>query len=195
MTFVKDLADQVQLDLVDIWESTEARARGYRGILTAVEILSRYTFAIPVYRKDDENMTKAVDLLLKRFKGRFSKYPNSVQYDEGKEFYNVGVRNLLKSHDVNYFSTKSEKKAAVVERFNRTLKTMMWKYFYSKGTYTWIDVLDELVENYNGTEHDSTLMKPSDVNSSNKAWCGLPFTARLSESFPCRSSGSETLSG
>ena len=44
----------------------------------------------------------------------------------------------------------------------------MWKYFYNKEAYAWIDVLDELVENYNGTKHGSTLMKPSDVNSSNK---------------------------
>ena len=55
-----------------------------------------------------------------------------------------------------------------MERFNRTLKGMMWKYFYSKGTYAWIDVLDELVENYNTTRHGRTLMKRADVNSSNK---------------------------
>ena len=168
-TFVKDLADQVQivLDLVDMGKYG-SKNKGYRWILTAVEILSRYAFPIPVRRKDDENMTKAVDLLLEKFKERFGKYPNFVQFDEAKEFYNVGVRNLLKSHDVNYFSTQSDKKAAVVERFNRTLKCMMWKYFYSKGTYAWIDVLNELVENYNGTKHGSTLMKPSDMNSSNE---------------------------
>ena len=131
-------------------------------------------------------MTKAVDLLLENFKERFGKYPNSVQFDEGKEFYNVGVRNLLKSHDVNYFSTMSEKKAAVVERFNRTLKTMMWKYFYSKGTYAWIDDLDELVKNYNGTKHGSTLMKPSDVNSSIKdvVWVTLYGSALGELSLP-----------
>ena len=113
-------------------------------------------------------MTKAVELLLEKFKERFGKYPNFVQFNEGKEFYNVSVRNLLKSHDVSYFSAQSNKKAAVMERFNRTLKGMMWKYFYSKGTYAWIDVLDKLVGNYNGTKHGSTLMTPADVNSSNK---------------------------
>ena len=133
--------------------------KGYRWILTAVEILSRYAFAIPVYRKDLENMTGAVKELLKNFKGRFGKYPNVVQFDEGKEFYNVGVKELLKNHNVNYFSTKSEKKAAIVERFNRTLKTVMWKYFYSKGTYDWISFLDELVENYNNTEHTTIHIK------------------------------------
>ena len=51
----------------------------------------------------------------------------------------------------------------------------MWKYFYSKGTYNWIDVLDELTKNYNNTKHSSILMKPVDVNRSNKdlAWVTL----------------------
>ena len=182
---MKDLADQVQLDLVDVGKYG-SKNKGYRWVLTAVEILSRYAFAIPVRRKDEDNMTKAVDLLLEKFKERFGKYRNFVQFDEGKEFYNVGVRILLKSHDVNYFSTQCDKKAAVVERFNRTLKTMMWKYFYCKGTYAMIDVLDELVENYNGTKHGSTLMKPSDVNSSNKnaVWVTLHGSALGELSLP-----------
>ena len=149
--------------------------KGYRWILTAIEILSRYAFAIPVYRKDVKNMTEAVKELLKKFKKRFGKYPIVVQFDEGKEFYNVGVRELLKNYNVDYFSTKSRKKAAIVERFNRTLKTAMWKYFYSKGTYDWISVLDELVENYNGTKHTTIHMKPKNVNrkNENEVWITL----------------------
>ena len=69
---------------------------------------------------------------------------------------------------MNTFLTQSDKKAAIVERFNRTLKTMMWKYFYSKGTYNWVDVLDDLVNNYNNTKHGSILMKPVDVNKTNQ---------------------------
>ena len=142
--------------------------KGYYWILTAVEILNRYAFTKPVYRKDSKNMTKAVELLLDKFKKSFGKYPDVAQFDDGKKFYNVGVRDLLKSYNVNYFSTKSEKTAAIVERFNRTLKTIMRKYFYSKGTYNWVDVLDELTENYNSTKHGSILMKPADVNKFNE---------------------------
>ena len=145
-----------------------SKNKGYRWILTALEVLSRYAITIPVYRKDTKNMTKAVNLLLDNFKTRFGKYPNVAQFDEGKEFYNIGVRYLLKSHNLDYFSTKSDKKAAIVERFNRTLKTMMWKYFYSKGTYNWIDVLDGLTKNYNNTKHSSIHKKPKDVNKTNE---------------------------
>ena len=91
-TFVKDLADHVQFDLVDMGKYKNQN-KGYYWILTAVEILSRFAFTIPVYRKDAKNMmTAAVDQLLKEFKTRFGKYPKTAPFDEGKEFYNVGVK-------------------------------------------------------------------------------------------------------
>ena len=56
-TFVKDLGDQIQMDLVDM-RKYKNQNKGYYWILTAVEILSRYAFTIPVYRKDTKNMTR-----------------------------------------------------------------------------------------------------------------------------------------
>ncbi len=44
----------------------------------------------------------------------------------------------------------------------------MWKYFYSKGTHTWIDILDDLTDNYNHSKHRTIMMKPAAVNKSNK---------------------------
>ena len=141
---------------------------GYRWILTAIELLSRYAFAVPVYRKNTASMTEAVEKFLKNFKEQFGKYPEVVQFDEGLEFYNVGVKTLLKEHDVEYFSSKSEKKAAIVERLNRTLKAMMWKYFYRKETHRWIDVFGNFVKNYNNTVHGTIRMKPKDVDKKNE---------------------------
>ena len=166
-TFVKDLGDQVQMDLVDMGKYKDQN-KGYHWILTAVEILSRFAFTISVYRKTTKYMTEAVRELLKEFNGRFGRYPKTAQFDDGKEFYNVGVKELLKSYDVSYFSTNSSRKAAIVERYNRTLKTSMWKYFYANGSYKWIDILNELTSNYNQTKHSSILIKPADVNESNK---------------------------
>ena len=164
---MNDLADQTQLDLVDMSKFSH-KNQGYRWILTGIEILSRYGFAVPVQRKDTSHMTEAVLNLLEDFKIGFGKYPNVVQFDDGKEFYNVGVRRLLEGKKIKYFSTKSDKKAAVVERFNRTLKTMMWKYFFKNQKYTWLNVLDKLVENYNNTKHRSIGMKPIEVNEDNE---------------------------
>ena len=78
--------------------------------------------------------------------------------NDGKEFYKVGVKTLLEKLNIEYFSTKSDKNAAVVERFNRKLQT----------TYQWFDILDDFVYNYNNTEHNTILMKPKDINKSNE---------------------------
>ena len=66
-TFVNYVGDQIQMDLVEMG-SYKNQNKGYYWILTAVKILSRYVFAIPVYRKDTNNMIKAVTELLKQFK-------------------------------------------------------------------------------------------------------------------------------
>ena len=58
-TKVNYLVEQIQMDLVDMGKYKNQN-KGYYWILTAIDILSRYAFAIPVYRKDTTNMTKAV---------------------------------------------------------------------------------------------------------------------------------------
>ncbi len=40
-------------------------------------------------------MTAAVKELLRQFHDRFGTYPKLTQFDDGKEFYNVGVKDLL----------------------------------------------------------------------------------------------------
>jgi len=55
----------------------------------------------------------------------------------------------LKERDIEHFSTDSDKKASIVERFNRTLKTRMYKYFTAHEARKWVDAYDKLVENYN----------------------------------------------
>jgi hypothetical protein len=57
-------------------------------------------------------------------------------------------------------------KGAVIERFNRTLKTKMFKYFTKNNTYRYSDVIDKLLTSYNSV-HSTIGMPPSKVNPSN----------------------------
>ena len=54
-------------------------------------------------------------------------------------------------------------KAAIVERFNRTLKEKMWRYFTYKNSKHYIDVLQDLVRGYNNGYHSTIKMAPSSV--------------------------------
>lgn len=57
-------------------------------------------------------------------------------------------------------------KAAIVERFNKTLKNKMWKMFSYEGSFKWINSIQKLVDEYNNTIHRTIKMKPVDVNVS-----------------------------
>ena len=43
----------------------------------------------------------------------------------------------------------------MVERFNCTLKTRMWKYFTANNTRVYIDILQDIVKGYNNSYHRS----------------------------------------
>ena len=73
--------------------------------------------------------------------------------DRGREFYNKDVQKLF-----NLYSTENEEKSCVNERFNRTIKEKIFKYFSANNTRKYVDVLDLLVEQYNNTIHSSIKM-------------------------------------
>ena len=54
-------------------------------------------------------------------------------------------------------------KASVVQRFNRTLKSDMWKMFTLNGNYKWIDELLRFVSDYNARKHRTIGIRPADV--------------------------------
>jgi glycosylphosphatidylinositol transamidase (GPIT) subunit GPI8 len=70
---------------------------------------------------------------------------------------------MLEKHGVKMFSTNSDKKAQVVERFNRTLKLRMGKLFDAQNSFRYVDKLQDLVNNYNNTVHSTIKMKPVDA--------------------------------
>ena len=47
-------------------------------------------------------MTKAVTLLLKQFKDQFGDYPKLTQFDDCKNFFNLGVKTVLETHGIRY---------------------------------------------------------------------------------------------
>ena len=70
------------------------------------------------------------------------KQPKVVQNDEGKEFLNKTFQSYLVQHSICFFTSKNRDiKCAIVERFNITLKSKIWKHFSRSRQYRYIDDL------------------------------------------------------
>jgi len=70
----------------------------------------------------------------------------------------------VKELGVELYSTDNEEKSSVVERWNRTMKEKMFKFFTAKNTNKYIGVLDDFVERYNNTRHSSIKMTPVEAS-------------------------------
>lgn len=160
---VRGLDETWQADLVDM--SAYARYNdGYKFLLTIIDIFSKFAWAVPTKSKSGKDVTAAMKSVL----AKGGRVPKKLHVDRGKEFYNSEFKTLMQRYHIDLYSTFSNLKASICERFNRTLKNKMWKQFTLRGTYKWIDILSELLSIYNNSKHRTIKMKPKDVSAQNE---------------------------
>lgn len=156
-TIMYGIADTYQIDLVEMIPYAKYN-NGHKYILTVIDIFSKFAWAFPIKTKSAQDVTATMKKLFQS-----GKIPKNIHSDNGKEFYNSQFKQLMAQYNINHFSTYSTMKAAIVERFNRTLKSKMWKYFSLHSTKKWIDILQSLINDYNNTKHSTIGMKPKAV--------------------------------
>lgn len=73
---------------------------------------------------------------------------------------------------MTHFSTQSDTKASVVERFNRTIKQRLYRALTANNTLKYLDFLPDLVKGYNAAVRRSIGIALKDVNVYNdgKIW-------------------------
>ena len=126
---------------------------GVTFLLLVIDIFSKYGWVIPLKNKEGKTVAEALKTIFKE------REPEKLWTDKGKKFYNKNVKDLVELH-----STENEEKSSIVERWIRTMKEKMWKYFTDNNTYTYIDILPDLVEDYNNTVHSSIKMTPVEAS-------------------------------
>lgn len=144
-------------DLVDMQAYTSENA-GYKYIITIIDGFSKFAWALPLKSKKQENV---IDAFRHVFEQR---RPENVSSDAGSEFNNKYFRSFLDKFGINYYVMRDNRtKCPIVERFNRTLKERMFRYFSKQGNHKYVDILDDLLVGYNNTWHRSIKMKPIDA--------------------------------
>lgn len=167
-----------QCDLCDMRTLSQYND-GYNYILTVIDVFSKFAWAIPLKSKHKENVKIAFECI---FAG--GRKPYNIQTDKGKEFINKEMVAFFKQNGINYYTTRNpDVKAAVIERFNRTLKQRMFRFLNFKNSYRFIDHLYELVDAYNHSFHSSIKMRPVDVDDTKvlQVWGNLYKDSRPSQ--------------
>ena len=152
-----------QADLADMrhlkhWNS------GFTFLLICVDVLSRFAFVVPVKRKTPVLVAEAFKSIIKT-----GRKPWKLSTDRGLEFRGKPFQDFLKSEFISHwYATSPDVKCAIAERYIRTLKSRIWKYFTRNKTKRYIDVLPELVAAINNSYHRTIKRAPSSVNRTNQ---------------------------
>ena len=151
-----------QADLADV-SSLASSNGGHKFILTVIDVFSKFAWARALKNKNGATVTNAFESII------YSRKPNHLQTDKGTEFLNSTFQKLLTDNKIKFYTSQNEDiKCAVVERFNRTLKTRMFKYFTYAHTTKYLDVLQQFVDAYNNSYHRTIKTTPSSVDIYNE---------------------------
>ena len=76
-----------------------------------LDLFSKYGWIVPLQDKKGETVTEAFKTIFKE--GCKLQYPWT---DNGKEYYNKNIRELLEKNGITLYSTENEEKSSVCER-------------------------------------------------------------------------------
>jgi transposase InsO family protein len=160
-TLSKKIGLNVQADLMEI-AVFEAENDHYRYLLTSIDVLSRFARVVPLHNKTAAEIIRGLTLMFA------DEQPSRLSSDRGSEFMAQAVRTWLSQNHIYFFALNPPIKGAIIERFHRTLWLLINRYQRMHNTYRFIDVLPDLVANYNSRIHSTIGMAPKDVTVDNQ---------------------------
>lgn len=150
---------QIQMDLIDVSRLKQAN-KGTTFILVAIDSFTKKAWARPLVTKSAKDTLPAVRSIIESMG---EEKPETIFFDRGPEFVNRIVRLYLQEKNIKFIHPSSEKKAAIIERFNKTLQGLIYRYLTQNQTETYLNRLGFLMISYNSRRHRTVKMAPEDA--------------------------------
>lgn len=129
---------QFQMDLVDVQQLAKYNDN-VNYWLTCIDTFTRYAFVRLLRSKQSENVLYAFKSILEEAVDK----PFMVVVDRGTEFYNKDFKKYCDDNNILFYSPDSSIHGAYIERFNRSLQAIVYKYMTEYETHRYIDMVDE----------------------------------------------------
>jgi len=133
---------------------------GFYVLFTAININSRFAYAY--YGKNKEKET-ILDMLKKMSEKTVI---NSITCDLGSEFNNDIFKKYCSENEIIiYFVKDDSHKMGIINRFHRTIKDVLAHYISDENELNWVDVIDDIIYNYNHSVNRGIGIEPYKVNN------------------------------
>jgi len=147
--FVNKRREFVQADLIDVRNFKKYNSN-IQHILLLIDVFTKKVWLYPLKTKSAEDIFSAFNKWIRLLSGDL---PEKLTTDAGKEFVNRKLHNLLNKNDIEHQLALGTSKAAIAERANKTIQTILYKYLSEKETYAFLNKLQKIAETYNNRSH------------------------------------------
>lgn len=155
--FVYNRRELLQIDLADVSQLAKQN-NGVKYLLTAIDTFSRKAWVKTLQNKLAESVLLAFQSILDDMS---TPLPKKLLCDQGKEFKNKDFLDYLSQINMPMIHLYSAQKAAHVERFNGTLKRLVFSYLTLSQSKRYFDALPKLLQTYNSRVHRAIGMSPN----------------------------------
>jgi hypothetical protein len=130
-------------------------------LFTAIDINTRFAYAYYSKNKEMETILGFLKEMEKKTE------INSISIDEGTEFNNNQFKKFCSDNNISmYFIKDDSHKLGIINRFHRTIKDKLTAHIIATDSLRWIDVIDQIVYNYNHSINRGIGIEPFNVNNS-----------------------------
>jgi hypothetical protein len=133
---------------------------GFAYLLVVEDCFSRFCWVVAQKDLSSKTTWDAFDMILQESK----RAPNKLWCDEGVAFKGVFAKNC-KAKGIEIYHTYGQNKAAMAERLIRTIGEALYRKLTENNTKRWIDLLPEVVREYNSNKHSVTGMSPTQASN------------------------------
>lgn len=153
---------RVQIDLTDL--NLHKGVNRVRYLFTCVDLFSKFAWVLAIPNKKGPTVAKALNTVLDQMK----KQPEGIQTDNGPEFAGE-FDDICQVNGIHHIRSQaySAQSQGAIERFNKTIKTMINRFLIDNGTTYYVKALPDIVRSYNESVHSTTGKPPIDLNNAN----------------------------
>lgn len=132
---------------------------GYNYGFVVLDVFSRFAWVVPLKTKEAKESWAALQTIM----DTVGVVPQLIWSDDGTEYINRVYKTNEKKLGIEHYKVHGTHKAAIAERFIRTIKRLMWKRFTEVQSHRWVDIISELVDEYNSRKHRTLGMSPKEA--------------------------------
>lgn len=165
---IVDVPLTFQIDIMIFNKSQKNKNRGIYMYLTLIDILSRKAFMYPLKSRKVEDIIDVYKMFLEELRKKYDKKPVKLISDD--EFNNKSFNEMNKKLNILLDSQTAKddhitdgNRLGIIDRFTKTFKNKVLKYQLSTGNINFIDVYEDILDNYNNTIHSTINNTPNEA--------------------------------